>query len=68
MVNVLIDEDHAYFHRWESGDMVLWNNWRIVDCATGIPAKQRRHMQRTTIEGDYGHGRRSEWAEQLEQA
>ncbi len=68
VLNVLIDEQHAHFHDWQPGDMVLWDNWRIVHCATGIPAEQRRHMLRTTIEGDYGLGRRSEWAEQLEQA
>ncbi|MCB2047927.1 MAG: TauD/TfdA family dioxygenase [Novosphingobium sp.] len=68
VLNVLIDEDNAYFHEWRPGDMVLWDNWRIVHSATGIPAEQRRHMQRTTIEGDYGLGRPSTWAEQLEQA
>jgi taurine dioxygenase len=53
----LIDERRAYFHQWRQGDMVLWDNWRIVHCATGIPLGQSRHMQRTTITGDYGLGR-----------
>jgi taurine dioxygenase len=53
----LLDGSRAYFHRWRPGDMVLWDNWRMVHCATGIPAGLSRHMQRTTIRGDYGLGR-----------
>jgi taurine dioxygenase len=37
--------------------MVLWDNWRMLHCANGMPAGQRRHMRRTTIAGDYGLGR-----------
>jgi taurine dioxygenase len=47
----------AYFHRWAADDMVLWDNWRMLHCACGVPADMRRHMQRTTIAGDYGMGR-----------
>jgi taurine dioxygenase len=53
----LVDERRAYFHHWRKGEMVLWDNWRIVHCAAGIPIDQARHMQRTTIAGDYGLGR-----------
>jgi taurine dioxygenase len=48
--------DHSYFHRWTTGDMVLWDNWRLLHAASGHPGKQRRHMHRTTIKGDYGLG------------
>jgi len=68
VADVLIDKSNAYFHEWEEGDMVLWDNWRIVHCACGVPANQSRHMQRTTIEGDYGFGRQTDWSEQLESA
>ncbi len=37
--------------------MVLWDNWRMMHCALGVPEKEQRHMQRTTIAGDYGRGR-----------
>ncbi|MET0180363.1 MAG: TauD/TfdA family dioxygenase [Novosphingobium sp.] len=47
----------AYFHQWLPDDMVLWDNWRMLHCATGVPAEDRRIMQRTTIMGDYGLGR-----------
>lgn len=65
VADVLIDESKAYFHEWRQGDMVLWDNWRMLHCSTGIPEYQTRHMQRTTIAGDYGLGRRSEWLEHL---
>jgi alpha-ketoglutarate-dependent taurine dioxygenase len=59
---VMIDERQAYVHQWQPGDMVLWDNWRILHCARGVPQGVDRHMQRTTIAGDYGHGRRVDWS------
>jgi taurine dioxygenase len=47
----------SYFHKWEMGDMVLWDNWRMIHCCTGVPLGEKRHMRRTTIAGDYGLGR-----------
>lgn len=52
-----LDERGAYHHQWSMDDMVLWDNWRMMHCATGVPRDQSRHMQRTTIAGDYGLGR-----------
>ena len=48
----------AYFHKWAPGEMVLWDNWRMLHCATGTPAGMRRHLTRTIIAGDYALGRR----------
>jgi hypothetical protein len=31
-----------YFHRWEPGDMILWDNWRAMHCATGTRPGVRR--------------------------
>jgi taurine dioxygenase len=45
-----------YWHKWELTDMVLWDNWRFVHAASGNDPKYTRHLQRTTIEGDYGLG------------
>jgi taurine dioxygenase len=56
------DPVRAYFHTWSLDDMVLWDNWRLIHCATGVPAGSRRHMHRTTIVGDYGLGRLEEVA------
>lgn len=52
-----LDKDRAYFHRWVHDDMVLWDNWRMLHCALGMPVDQSRHVQRTTILGDYALGR-----------
>ncbi len=46
-----------YFHRWEPGDMVLWDNWRAMHCATGVVPGIERVIHRTTIEGDATLGR-----------
>ena len=54
-----LDDSTAYFHRWDRDDMVLWDNWRMLHCAAGAPIDQPRHVQRTTIIGDYALGRRA---------
>ena len=48
----------AYFHEWQPNDMVLWDNWRMLHSAKGIPPGEERRMRRTTIAGDYALGRR----------
>jgi taurine dioxygenase len=57
VIDHCIDPARAYFHQWAMDDMVLWDNWRLIHCACGVPAGSRRHMHRTTIIGDYGLGR-----------
>jgi taurine dioxygenase len=52
-----IRPDLAYFHSWQVGDMVLWDNWRMMHSANGVAIDDRRAMQRTTIVGDYALGR-----------
>jgi len=52
-----IRSERAYFHKWEEGDMVLWDNWRMMHCAAGVPSGELRQMGRTTISGDYALGR-----------
>ena len=46
-----------YFHQWQEGDLVLWDNWRIMHCATGTKPGVRRVINRTTIEGNTMLGR-----------
>lgn len=50
-------KDLCYFHQWRPGDMVIWDNWRILHSVSGAPPEHARCMHRTTIEGDYGLGR-----------
>jgi taurine dioxygenase len=52
--------ERAYFHKYVPGEMVLWDNWRILHCATGTPVGMKRHMRRTTIFGDYALGRKEQ--------
>ena len=47
----------AYFHQWTPGEMLLWDNWRMLHCATGTPAGMKRRLTRTRIIGDYALGR-----------
>ena len=56
-INSLIRPEQAYFHEWHLNDMVLWDNWRMLHCACGVPRGEKRKMRRTTIAGDYSLGR-----------
>lgn len=47
----------AYYHKWQPDDMVLWDNWRILHRVMPAPFGEVREVERTTISGDYGHGR-----------
>lgn len=48
----------AYWHDWQENDLVLWDNWRTLHSAEGVPEDCVRVMQRTTIAGDYALGRK----------
>lgn len=47
----------SYHHRWREGDMAIWDNLRMLHCVSGCDPLDSRLMYRTTISGDYGHGR-----------
>lgn len=53
----LVDPRHAYFHTWQADDAIVWDNWRTIHSATGVPFDVNRFGQRTTIVGDYKLGR-----------
>jgi taurine dioxygenase len=55
-----IHPERAYFHKWQPDDMVLWDNWRMMHMACGVPDGEVRKMGRTTIAGDYALGRYEE--------
>lgn len=56
LLQMLVDHtrkpEFHYFHGWEEGDMVLWDNWRAMHCATGTRPGIERVIHRTTIMGD----------------
>ena len=62
VVAYAIRPDLAYIHKWAKNDMVLWDNWRMLHSARGVPPGERRRMRRTTIAGDYALGRREKAA------
>ncbi|HXP77789.1 MAG TPA: TauD/TfdA family dioxygenase [Stellaceae bacterium] len=41
-----------YRHRWEDHDLVFWDNRCVIHLAHGCPPELRRHMHRTTVQGD----------------
>ncbi|GAC1574615.1 MAG: TauD/TfdA family dioxygenase [Sphingomicrobium sp.] len=51
------DFKYAYFHKWQQNDMMVWDNWRMVHSAVGVPLDVERSARRTTIAGDYKVGR-----------
>jgi len=45
--------EFIYRHKWKVGDALLWDNRCTQHCATPFDdTKYRRHMQRTTLEGE----------------
>jgi taurine dioxygenase len=51
------DESRAYHHRWRPDDMLLWDNWRMLHNAEGVPKAESRRVERITLKGDYNLGR-----------
>lgn len=51
------DPARAYWHRWQPDDILLWDNWRLLHAAQGVPLGEVRHMSRIDLVGDYGAGR-----------
>jgi len=45
-------EDFVYRHRWQVGDLVMWDNRSILHHATPFDGQYIRHMHRTTVEGE----------------
>lgn len=54
---ILVDNRHAYTHTWQVNDVIVWDNWRVIHSATGVPLDVARNAQRTTLVGDYKLGR-----------
>ena len=46
----------VYYHAWEPGDMVIWDNTRVLHEATGSNPEELREIHRTTIKGPLCHG------------
>lgn len=58
LVDHVSAEKFAFYHKWVVGEMVLWDNWRMLHSAEGVDPQATRWMRRTTIGGDYSLGRK----------
>jgi taurine dioxygenase len=47
----------SYHHKWRPGEMIIWDNLRMLHAVSGNNPADERLMYRTTIAGDYGLGR-----------
>jgi taurine dioxygenase len=52
LVEHVVRPEFIYMHNWQEGDMVLWDNWRLMHSAPGVRPGDRRLIHRTTILGD----------------
>jgi taurine dioxygenase len=57
LADVLTEDSYAYYHDWDIDDVIIWDNWRVIHCASGVPEGVSRYGIRTTIAGDYDVGR-----------
>ena len=46
-----------YVHDWSPGDVIVYDNWRVMHCTSGTKPGVRRVAHRTTILGDAVLGR-----------
>ena len=44
--------EHIYRHRWEAGDLVIWDNRLVLHRGRTYDPTQRRVMHRATVAGD----------------
>ena len=44
--------EHTVRHRWVEGDIVIWDNRRMMHRSLPFQEEEVRHMHRTTIKGD----------------
>ncbi len=47
----LDDRRFVYRHQWRNGDLVMWDNRRLVHHGYGYPAGEVRHMNSITLHG-----------------
>lgn len=57
LADVLTEDKYAYYHQWATDDVIIWDNWRVIHCVSGVPEGVSRLGIRTTISGDYNVGR-----------
>lgn len=52
LVEKAVQQPHIYGHRWQPGDLVIWDNRCLLHRGTGYDAdKYRRHMRQSRVVG-----------------
>lgn len=57
LLEAVLQPQFIYEHPWEEGDVVLWDNYRMMHCAMGHPVEVIREAHRTTLRGTCTVGR-----------
>jgi alpha-ketoglutarate-dependent 2,4-dichlorophenoxyacetate dioxygenase len=56
--------EHTYVHRWQSGDVIMWDNRATLHRGRPWPGDLPRHMVRTTISASAADGLSEMWPPQ----
>jgi taurine dioxygenase len=46
-----VSPEFVYWHSYQPGDLVVWDNWRMIHAASGTKGRYRRTMYRTILKG-----------------
>lgn len=57
LIDAVIQPQFIYEHAWEEGDIMLWDNYRMMHSAMGHPVDVIRVVHRTTLRGAAKVGR-----------
>lgn len=57
LIDAVIQPQFIYEHAWENGDIILWDNYRMMHSAMGHPVDVVRVAHRTTLRGKAKAGR-----------
>jgi taurine dioxygenase len=57
LIAAVIQPRFIYDHAWEEGDIMLWDNYRMMHSAEGHPVEVPRVAHRTTLRGNTTVGR-----------
>ena len=53
--------EHTHLHRWEAGDVIMWDNRAVLHRGRPWPDDKARHMVRTTITASDADGLAEMW-------
>ena len=56
---------HTHQHRWQAGDVIMWDNRAVLHRGRAWPGDKPRHMVRTTITAQDVDGLADMWPEKV---